>query len=130
MTTNRRQVLRTGMACLATMAGSKWQTSGAADSVRHLGHPNSKINGVQIGVQTYSFRNLPDQSVEAILRYCREVGINAVELQGSNINDPVEAFAGFKLTFDSARFSKVEQRSAARPVSRLFLRRSSRSMMM
>jgi len=93
------------------MAATKWQTSGAANSVQHLGRPNSRINGVQIGVQTYSFRSLPDQSAEAILRYCREIGINAVELQGSQFSDMAEGFGGIQLKFDSARFSKINQRS-------------------
>lgn len=52
--------------------------------------PNSKIKGVQIGVITYSFRSMPDQSAEAILRYILDTGINAVELMG----DSVEAYAG------------------------------------
>lgn len=111
MASNRRQVLTTGIACLAGMATTRWQTAGAADSPRRPGRPNSRINGVQIGVQSYSFRSLPDQSVEAILRYCCEVGINAVELQGSSLDDPIERFAGLQLNFDSAGFSKVNQRS-------------------
>lgn len=52
--------------------------------------PNSLIEGVQIGVITYSYRSLPDQSAEAVLRYVVESGISAVELMGG----PVEAFAG------------------------------------
>lgn len=50
----------------------------------------SVINGVQIGVITYSFRSLPDQSAEATLDYVRKCGINAIELMG----DPAESFAG------------------------------------
>lgn len=52
--------------------------------------PNSRINGVQIGVITYSFRSMPDQSAEAILRYVLASGINAIELMG----EPAEQFAG------------------------------------
>lgn len=52
--------------------------------------PNSKINGVQIGVITYSFRSLPDQSAEATLKYVLDCGINAIELMG----DPAESYAG------------------------------------
>lgn len=52
--------------------------------------PNSKINGVQIGIiAPYSFRGMPS-SAEEILGYLVELGISAVELQ----NDPVERFAG------------------------------------
>lgn len=111
MTTNRRGLLASGAACLATLSASKWRMSAAADSVPHPGRPNSKINGVQIAVMSYSFRSLPDQSAEAILRYCRELGFNAVELQDSSFGEPVETFAGLQVQFDSARLSKVNQRS-------------------
>jgi sugar phosphate isomerase/epimerase len=111
LATNRRQIVTSAIACLATMAATKWRTARAADSVQNPGRPNSRINGVQIGVQSYSFRSLPDQSAEAILRYCREVGINAVELQGSSLGYPIEEFPGVELKFDSERLSKVQQRS-------------------
>jgi sugar phosphate isomerase/epimerase len=50
----------------------------------------SRFGGVQIGVITYSYRSMPDQSAEAILRYVIDSGVSAVELMG----DPAEAFAG------------------------------------
>ena len=52
--------------------------------------PNSKIEGVQIGTITYSFRSMPEQSAEATLKYVTESGISAIELMGG----PVESFAG------------------------------------
>ncbi|MFX0555604.1 sugar phosphate isomerase/epimerase family protein [Maribacter sp. CXY002] len=52
--------------------------------------PNSKIRGVQLGVITYSFRSMPDQSAKATLQYVLDCGINAIELMG----DPAESFAG------------------------------------
>ncbi len=52
--------------------------------------PNSLIDGVQIGTITYSYRNMPDQSAEATLKYIVDSGINAIELMGG----PVESFAG------------------------------------
>ena len=48
------------------------------------------IQGVQIGVITYSFRSMPDQSAEATLQYILDSGISAIELMG----DPAESFAG------------------------------------
>ena len=51
--------------------------------------PNIK-NQVQIGVITYSYRSMPDQSAEATLKYVLESGISAVELMGG----PAESFAG------------------------------------
>jgi sugar phosphate isomerase/epimerase len=70
------------------------------------GKPDSVINGVQIGVITYSFRSMPDQSAEALLRYCLECGISAVELMG----DPAEAFAGIPVNPNAARYQKVRGR--------------------
>lgn len=45
---------------------------------------------VEIGVITYSYRSMPDQSAEATLNYIVESGISAIELMG----DPAESFAG------------------------------------
>ncbi|MFL2601084.1 MAG: sugar phosphate isomerase/epimerase family protein [Flavobacteriaceae bacterium] len=45
--------------------------------------PNSKINGVQLGVITWSFLGMRDQSAEATLQYILDCGINAIELMGS-----------------------------------------------
>jgi len=52
--------------------------------------PNSVINGVHVSTITYSYRSMPDQSAEAILRYVVASGIDAIEFMGG----PVEAFAG------------------------------------
>jgi len=51
--------------------------------------PNSVINGVQIGVITYSFRSMPS-TAQDLLQYCLQTNINAIELMG----DAAEAFAG------------------------------------
>ena len=52
--------------------------------------PNSIINGVHVGVITYSYRTMPDQGGEATLRYIVESGISEIEM----MNGPAEAFAG------------------------------------
>lgn len=52
--------------------------------------PNSKFAGVQIGVITYSYGRMPDQSAEATLKYVLGGGINAIEL----MDGPVENFLG------------------------------------
>ena len=52
--------------------------------------PNSNFNGVQIGTITYSYRNMPDQSAEAVLKYVLDSGISAIELMGGS----AESFAG------------------------------------
>ena len=48
--------------------------------------PNSLINGVQIGVTTYSFRSMPNQP-DKLLQYCIDSNINAVELKGDEVED-------------------------------------------
>lgn len=50
---------------------------------------SSLINGVQIGVITYSFRSMPGKA-EQLLQYCKEANITAIELMG----DAVEEYAG------------------------------------
>lgn len=52
--------------------------------------PSSLIDGVQIGTITYSYRSMPEQSAEAVLKYIVGSGISAVELMGG----PAESFAG------------------------------------
>ncbi|MDG1571135.1 sugar phosphate isomerase/epimerase [Robiginitalea sp. M366] len=87
---NRRQFLST--AALGA-AGLSLTPSGLFAGPAILKTPRkaiSMINGVQVGVITYSFRSLPDQSAEATLGYIKACGINAIELMG----DPAEAFAG------------------------------------
>jgi sugar phosphate isomerase/epimerase len=56
--------------------------------VRAFGAPNSKINGVQIGVITYSFRGMSD--AEEIIKTVARIGINSVELMSNH----AEALAG------------------------------------
>src|SRR5260370_32893231 len=51
--------------------------------------PNSLINGVQIGTITYSYRQMPEQSAEATLKYILDSGISGVDLMGG----PIERLA-------------------------------------
>ena len=62
----------------------------AAALLEQAKKPNSVIAGVRIGTITYSYRDMPDQSAEATLRYILESGISAIEL----MNGPAESFAG------------------------------------
>jgi sugar phosphate isomerase/epimerase len=64
----------------------------ALPAARLLAKPNSLINGVQIGVITYSFRALPGNAGQT-LQYCLDCGISAVELM-SNV---AESYAGAPL---------------------------------
>lgn len=71
-------------AVLAGAAGTMFQTVRAAEK------PNSKVRGVQIGLNVpYSFSN-PTMSGEEILKNCVELGISGVELR----TQPVESFLG------------------------------------
>ena len=54
------------------------------------GNKSSKFGGVQVGAITYSFRDMPDQSLTAILKYVTESGLSSVELMGG----PVEKYLG------------------------------------
>jgi sugar phosphate isomerase/epimerase len=59
--------------------------------------PNSLFNGVQIGTITYSYRQMPDQSAEATLKYILDSGISAVELMGGPVESYARAETGFTL---------------------------------
>lgn len=52
--------------------------------------PNSKFGNVQIGVITYSYRSMPDQSLEATIKYITGSNVSAVEL----MDGPMENFLG------------------------------------
>jgi sugar phosphate isomerase/epimerase len=86
----RRQFIGTASALVAgSLLGS--QTSfGMPNFINNLGKKGSTIKGVRLGLITYSFRDLPDQSAEATLDYIRQCGITNIELMG----DPAESFAG------------------------------------
>lgn len=58
-----------------------------------LGKANSRINGVQIGTITYSFRALSSKA-EDLLGYCTDLGISSIELMG----DSAEGYAGAPAT--------------------------------
>ena len=63
-----------------TVGGSKlW---GAPAYIPNLLQTNASLKGVQIGLITYSFRSLEDQSAEATLQYILDSGANSVELMG------------------------------------------------
>ena len=62
---------------------------GAPAILSSFGKPNSKINGVQLGAITYSFRSM-NTDAASVLKYCIDSGISAIELMGGT----AEAFAG------------------------------------
>lgn len=84
---SRRRFIGAGVLAAAGMAFAS--KASFAASILAGDKPDSMINGVQIGVITYSFRSMPG-SVEQLLQYCKECNINAIELMG----EAAEAFAG------------------------------------
>ena len=86
MSITRRAFGKLAMATVpATLIGDRSLASAQAAQ-----RPSSLINGVQIGVITYSYRAMPAQGADAVLRYVLDSGISAVELMGG----PIEAYAG------------------------------------
>src|ERR1700753_3014244 len=84
---SRRRFIGTGMMAAAGLALTS--KSSFAKGLFRPAKVDSKINGVQIGVITYSFRSMPSD-IDSLLKYCIECNINAVELMG----DSAEAYAG------------------------------------
>ena len=86
---SRRRFITATATTVAGVALGGRSLFGAPVIVRGAGKPNSRINGVQIGVISYSFRSLP-VGAEQVLQYCVDAGISAIELMGNT----AEAFAG------------------------------------
>ena len=59
-------------------------------------YKGSKFGGVQVGTITYSYRSMPDQSLNAVMNYVVQSGLSSVELMG----DVAERFAGIPATKD------------------------------
>jgi sugar phosphate isomerase/epimerase len=83
----RRFIGSAVLAAAGVLAFSKSSFAGAVAG--RADKPNSRINGVQIGVITYSFRSMPD-TIDDLLKYCIDCNINAIELMG----DAAEIYAG------------------------------------
>lgn len=87
---NRRKFLgSTSLAAAGITLGSSNLFAGPA-ILKRIGDNGFQIQGVTIGVITYSFRSMEDQSAEATLEYIKNCGVSAIELMG----DPAESFAG------------------------------------
>src|SRR5215218_1758934 len=76
----------------------------AASTSLAFGKPDSKVNGVPIGAQTYSFRTLPlDDAIKAI----SDVGLSYVELWQGHIEPKekteIKAWRTAKSTLDQMK---------------------------
>ena len=84
--------------------------------------PNSKVNGVQLGLTTYSYLSIP-HSLEEVLEYVLKAGVNAVEMrrtleEGLGIPEgPPRVRRGANLT-DKEKAERAEAAKAAREAQR------------
>lgn len=85
---SRRQFVRQSILFGGVIGASS--SFGLPLSMLDFRNPDSKFEGVQIGVTTYSYRSMPDKTIKGQLKDILKDGINAVELVGN----PVEQFAG------------------------------------
>ena len=110
----RRQFLATSAMATTSLVLGTQQLAAAPAILKYYNKPNSKINGVQIGVITYSYRSMPDQDAEATLNHVLESGISARELMGG----PVEGFAGVpKSSFDRRAFNRLRRKQRSGELS-------------
>lgn len=111
---SRRNFIKSSLALTIGTLGASTVLGTPVAILEKLAQPGTLIKGVQIGVITYSYRSMPDQSVEALLKYIVNSGINAVELMGG----PAERFAGKPMpenlkavrTFGYLNFKKAVQK--------------------
>jgi sugar phosphate isomerase/epimerase len=94
-----------GAAAGAALAGRSFADPLSPAATR----PESRIAGVQIGVITYSFRSMADQSAEALLQDVLQSGISGVELMG----DPAERYAGIPTGANATRAAIAAWRAGA-----------------
>ena len=87
---NRRSFIEKTVTLAAGLTLTREKLWGSPAYIQNLLKHNSNINGVQIGLITYSFRAMKDQSAEATLQYILDSGVNAIELMGS----VAESFVG------------------------------------
>lgn len=88
----RRRFAKSALVALGSVGmWSGWERLTAADvAVAPATKPNSKVAGVQLGINVpYSFAS-PSMSGDEILKHCVALGLSAVELR----TQPVEAFLG------------------------------------
>ena len=88
---SRRNFLSGSAAALATASIAPMITScqTSVSSFPGINDFGSKFGGVQIGAITYSWRNMP-AGLENIVKYCKESGINSIELMSGDL----ETFLG------------------------------------
>jgi len=109
-TISRRKFLGT----TATAAAVSIVPFNYAFSIGKPGKPNSKVNGVQLGLTTYSYRSIP-HSLEQVLEYVLKAGVNALEMRSvleEGLGIPSGAGRG-RRGADLSEAEKAEQKKAA-----------------
>ena len=89
-TNTRRNFIKQTASASAFMAIAPTLSYSIPTYIPNLFKNKLTYNGVKLGLITYSFRSLNDQSAEATLSYIKECGIKKIEMMG----EPAEDFAG------------------------------------
>ncbi|MBT34485.1 MAG: xylose isomerase [Thalassobius sp.] len=90
MQNDKKQLLaRREFLAKAGIGAGAFLFSSAFSSITNATQLVTKVEGINLGVITYSFRSMPS-SAEDLLGYLTELDLKAVELMG----DPIEAYAG------------------------------------
>jgi sugar phosphate isomerase/epimerase len=105
----RRRFLGTSAAALATtmlVPPMLKSCAPAAPSYPGIDDFGSEFSGVKIGAITYSWRDQP-AGLENIVKYCKETGINSIELMSTDLETflgaPVSPMAEFRRQFMAAQ---------------------------
>ena len=84
----RRSFIGSSAAAIATVSFASMATScqqaASSPSFPGMNDFGSKFGGVQIGAITYSWRNMP-AGLENIVKYCKETGVNSIELMSGDL---------------------------------------------
>lgn len=89
-TKSRRSFIKKAIAVGGGLAITPQMSFGVPAYAPHLLKNRNTIEGVTIGLITYSFRALEDQTAEATLSYIKSCEVSAIEMMGG----PAETFAG------------------------------------
>ncbi|MDR2912579.1 MAG: sugar phosphate isomerase/epimerase [Alistipes sp.] len=73
-----------GAVALATPLAKAMASTPTAPQTPAIGDFGTKFGGVQIGAITYSWRDMP-AGLENIIKYCKETGINSLELMSGDL---------------------------------------------
>lgn len=109
MSYTRREFAKFAIAALPITGVLSRLTAHAAEPAATASRPNSKVSGVQIGLNVpYSFGN-PAMNADDVLANCVALGLSAVELR----TQPVESYLGSPVVLVAPRGAVVDRAKAA-----------------